>query len=206
MSNKTLQRTIRARFKRLSHLPARLGAISLAVCLSAFTTPSVDAATQGAAGNLSSTGTLDIDLVMGFRARISGLADMALGQWSGTGSMTANDNICVGGNYFGGGYRIRASGDGEPGDPSAFTLSNGASQIKYDAYFNDVADAGAGRVPLTGGVTLTGQTGAGLPRVFNYFFGCVINNANISIEVPEAELTGGGGFYNGTLTLLLLPE
>jgi len=153
----------------------------------------------------TSTGSLDVDLVIGFRARITGLADMPLGDWSGSGPMTANDNICIGVNYFGGGYRIRASGDGEPGDPSAFTLSNGATQISYNAFFND-ATGTAGRVPLTGGVTLTGQNAANLPRVFNFFFGCVANNANISIEVPEAELTGGFGTYNGTLTLTLLPE
>lgn len=206
MSKQTFERTISAPGVRLARLPIRLGTLFFATLLSALTTMTVGAANQGPFGYGSSTGSVDIDLILGFRARISGLADMNLGTWSGAGSMTADDNICIGVNYFGGGYRIRASGDGEPGDPSAFTLTNGASQIKYDAFFNDQPDAGAGRVPLTGGVTLTGQSAANLPRLFNYFFGCVANNANISIEVPESELAGSTGSYNGTLTLTLLPE
>ena len=205
MSNQTLNRNSRPTSNRFARLPARLGALGLAALMTVSTPFEADAATQGAFGFGASTGSVDVDLVIGFRARISGLADMPLGDWSGTGPMTANDNICVGVNYFGGGYRIRASGDGEPGDPSAFTLSNGATQISYNAFFND-APGTAGRVPLTGGVTLTGQNAANLPRVFNFFFGCVANNANISIEVPESELSGGFGTYNGTLTLTLLPE
>lgn len=195
----------RTTLRRFARLPARLGTLCVAALLCVSTPLEVDASTQGQIGFGSSTGSVDIDLIVGFRARISGLADMPLGEWSGTGPLAANDNICIGVNYFGGGYRIRASGDGEPGDPSAFTLSNGATQIGYNAFFNDATGTN-GRVPLTGGVTLNGQNAANLPRVFNFFFGCVANNANISIEVPEAELTGGFGTYNGTLTLTLLPE
>ena len=205
MSQELLHSKPRKAPRRFARLPARLGTLCLAIFLCVSTPLEVDAATQGQFGFGSSTGSVDVDLIIGFRARISGLADMPLGDWSGTGPMTADDNICVGVNYFGGGYRIRASGDGEPGDPSAFTLSNGATQISYNAFFNDATGI-AGRVPLTGGVTLTGQNAANLPRVFNFFFGCVANNANISIEVPEAQLSGGFGTYNGTLTLTLLPE
>jgi len=205
MSQKTLHRTLRPTLRRCARLPARLVAFCLASVMCVSTHVGVNAAVQGPFGFGSSTGSVDVDLIIGFRARISGLADMPLGDWSGTGPMTANDNICVGVNYFGGGYRIRASGDGEPGDPGAFTLSNGANRITYNAFFNDATGV-AGRVPLTGGVTLNGQNAANLPRVFNFFFGCVANNANVSIEVPESELTGGFGTYNGTLTLTLLPE
>ena len=166
------------------------------------------AANQGPLGNTSSTGDIDVDLVLGLLTRISGLTDFPLGVWSGTGPLTANDNICIGrtgSGFFSGSYRIRASGDGEPGDPSAFTLTNGASRIYYRAYFNDVPNAGGGRQQLIGGSTLTGQSGFGLFQAFN-MFGCLFNNANISIEVPESELAGGTGTYTGTLTLLLLPE
>lgn len=206
MSSKDLQSEIARGTTLAIRTSARLGSACLLACLLIAAQPTALAATQGAPGNTSSTGSVDVDLVIGFRTRISGLEDFNLGTWSGAGSLTANDNICVGGNYFGGGYRIRASGDGEPGDPAAFTLSNGASRIKYNTFFNDVPNAGPDRVPMVGGVTLTGQTGTSFPRIFNFFFGCVANNANISIEVPESELLGGTGSYSGTLTLLLLPE
>jgi|GEM_PF-955841 len=166
------------------------------------------AAVQGPQGNTSSSGSVDVDLVLGLLTRISGLNDIALGTWSGAGSLTGNDNLCIGrtgAGFFSGPYRIRASGDGEPGNPSAFTLSNGALSLNYRAWFNDAANAGPARQELTPGVTLTGQNSFGLFQTFN-MFGCVFQNANISIEVPESELSGGTGTYSGTLTLLLLPE
>ena len=131
MSSKDLQSEIVRGATHARQSSARWVTLCLLSCLLVTAQPSALAATQGAPGNTSSTGSVDVDLVIGFRTRISGLEDFQLGTWSGSGSLTANDNICVGGNYFGGGYRIRASGDGEPGDPSAFTLSNGASRIKY---------------------------------------------------------------------------
>ena len=82
----------------------------------------IHAANQGNLGNTSSAGTVDIDLVLGLRTRISGFNDLALGVWSGSGSLTGNDNLCIGqsgASFLVGNYRIRASGDGEPGDPSA---------------------------------------------------------------------------------------
>ena len=170
--------------------------------------PPTFAAQQGSSG-LDSDGSIDVTLVTGNNVRLSGLADMALGTWSGAGSMSADDNICIGRtgiSLFGtGSYRIHASGDGEPGDPAAFTLSNGFNQIHYNAFFNDAVGT-AGRQQLTPGVAMTGQTGFGFWLVFNYLFGCFNENANISIEVPETELTGGAGNYTGTLTLVLIPE
>ena len=53
---------------------------------------------------------------------------------------------------------------------------------------------------------LTGQSGFGLAFFFNMIFNCAVQNANISIEVPEAELSSGAGNYAGTLTLTLIPE
>ena len=171
--------------------------------------PSVLGAAQGTTGT-TSTGNVDIFYVQGLQARINGFADMPLGTWSGSGPMTANDNICVGRTgvplFSGGGtYAILASGDGEPGNPAAFTLTNGITQISYNAFFNDAAGT-AGRQQLTPGVVLTGQTGFGLWYFFNMIFNCAVANANLSIEVPETELQGAAGNYVGTLTLTLIPQ
>lgn len=165
-------------------------------------------AQQGTAGS-TSTGSIDVTYTQGLNVRISGLADLNLGLWSGTGDLNGNDDLCIartGVGFFGSGlYRINASGDGAPGNPSAFTLTNGVNSINYNAWFNDQAGT-TGRQPLTAGVTLLNQSSGGIQFFFNMLFGCAINNANISIEVPATELAGAAGNYAGTLTLLLIPE
>lgn len=170
--------------------------------------PSALAAVQGDPGT-TSTGNVDINLVTGLNVRISGLADMPLGVWDGVNDVNSSDNLCIGRtgvSFFGSGpYRILASGDGEPSDPAAFTLSNGASRISYNAFFNDQTGT-AGRQALTPGVALTGQSGFGFWQILNYLFGCSVDNANVSIVVPASELSGAAGVYTGTLTLILIPE
>lgn len=166
------------------------------------------AATQGSVGS-TSNGSIDIVYSQGINVLIDGLADLSLGTWSGSGAMEANDDICIGRSgvgFFGTGlYRIRASGDGEPAFPAAFTLTNGFNRIHYNVYFNDEAEL-TGRTQLSPGVILSNQSSFGLFFIFNMLFGCSAQNANISIEVPETELSGAAGTYTGTLTLLLIPE
>ena len=167
------------------------------------------AAVQGTAGP-TTNGSVDVTLVQGLNVRINGLADMPLGVWGGAGALTADDNICIGRTGVplfssAGTYRILASGDGEPGDPAAFTLSNGPRQMYYRAFFNDQTGT-AGRQELTAGVALTNQNSFGLFYFFNMIFTCGAENANISIEVAEAQLSGAGGVYTGTLSLMLIPE
>ena len=173
-----------------------------------FCSLSAFAAQQGSVGPTSS-GNIDITYTQGLNVRISGMNDISLGTWSGTGDLAGDDNICIGRSgvgFFGSGtYRILASGDGAPGNPAAFTLSNGVNTLTYEAYFNDQTGI-VNRQPLTPGVALTNQSSGGFVFVFNLLFGCVFQNANISIVVPEAELNTGAGNYTGTLSLLLIPE
>lgn len=190
-----------------STLRRRLVATALSLLL--FALPA-SGAVQGDSGP-ESTGTVDINLISGLVVRITGLDDLPLGQWSGTGDLAGNDNFCIGRSgvaLFGQNpYRIRAQGDGVPGDPAAFVLRNGPRTISYNAFFNDQVGT-ADRQPLTPGVALTGQTDFGLRQVFNILNGlnCVNLNANISVVVPETELQGASGAYTGTLTLVMLPE
>ena len=169
----------------------------------------VNAASQGNLGT-TSNGTMTLIYVQGIRARISGFVDMPLGTWNNSGPLTDNTDICVGRTGVSrtgtGVYRIEARGNGTSGNPAAFTLSNGASEIFYNVFFNDTIGT-AGRVPLTAGVQLTGQTGAGRELTLNSLTGqCNNENANISIEVPEVELQGAIGVYTGTLTVMLIPD
>lgn len=181
----------------------------LVFAMTSMLAPLGHGATQGALGPTTS-GTVDITYVQGLNVRISGLADMPLGTWGGSGPLTAQDDLCIGRTGVGlfssaGTYRILASGDGAPGNPAAFTLGNGATRINYRAFFNDQPGTG-GRQELTAGLALTGQSSFGLWYFFNMVFGCAVQNANISIEVPETELSGANGAYVGTLTLTLMPE
>ncbi len=166
------------------------------------------AAVQGNPGP-SSTGSVDINLIMGLNVRLSGLNDLALGTWSGSGDVAGDDNLCIGRTgigFFGSGlYRILASGDGRPGNPAAFTLSNGATQIEYEAFFNDQTGT-AGRQPLVPGAALTNQSGFGGWFALNYLFGCVVENANVSVVIRDPVLRAAAGPYSGTLTLVLIPE
>ncbi|MGI9324758.1 MAG: hypothetical protein ACR2PZ_06030 [Pseudomonadales bacterium] len=166
------------------------------------------AAVPGSPGP-TSTGSLDINLIMGLNVRISGLNDLPLGTWSGSGDVAGDDDLCIGRTgigFFGSGlYRILATGDGRPGNPAAFTLSNGATQIEYEAFFNDQTGV-VGRQPLVPGAALTSQSGFGGWFALNYLFGCAVQNANISVVIRDSVLRGAAGPYSGTLTLVLIPE
>lgn len=167
------------------------------------------AASQGATGD-SSTGQVEVNLTTGLSTRLTGLADFTFGPLDNSVDAAANQNICVGrsgvGFFANGTYRVRATGDGDPTDVSAFTLTNGTDRIYYDVFFNDALGT-TGRAPLTAGVTLTSQQGLGLFHIFNLVFGCVARNANLSIDIPAAARAGvSSGVYTGTLTLVLIPD
>jgi spore coat protein U-like protein len=164
----------------------------------------LQAATQGSSGT-SSGGTVEINIVKNRLIVIKGLRDFNFGNWnSGDGTLSDNDDVCIGKTDLGAPYGIRAAGNGNGFDPAAFTLSNGVDQINYNVYWNDANGTG-GNAQLTPGLILHGQTGTALSFLFNLFI-CT-NNANIQIEIPDTELqAASGGIYSGTLTLLVIPD
>ena len=188
--------------KSIRYLFVRLLQILL---IAVVLTSSLKAATQGSLGN-TSTGTIEIGVSINRFVVIRGLRDFNFGLWNlGDGTLTDNDNVCIGKNAIGGPYAIRAAGNGNGIDPAAFTLNNGADQINYNVYWND-APGVAGNVQLTPGVILHGQTGSFFSFLFN-LFGFCISNANVQIEIPDTELqVANNGSYSGTLTLLIIPD
>ncbi len=179
-------------------------ALTLLLCLTAPQT--LFAATQGNFGATSEGGS-DVFIVLGLQGLITGLNDLSLGPWSGTGPLTANDNLCVGlmGTTQ---YQIRAEGDGNTTDPAAFTLVNGTDVLYYRAFFNDRNQVKvATSTRLTGGQLLPQQNDLNATRVVNNMGGCIATNANIYLEITQAELQQAVlGTYSGTLTLTLVPE
>ena len=157
-------------------------------------------ATQGSLGN-NSSGDLEINLTLGLLARITGLSDIAFGNWTG-GDLTADQNICVG-LYGTNTFRLRATGSGDLNSANAFALSNGSDYIPYRVYFND-QNGLSGRTELTAATALTNQTAG---AAFWNIFGCLINNANLSVLIEETELaSASAGNYTGTLTVTVIPE
>ncbi len=160
----------------------------------------VFSATQGSLGN-NSSGDIEINLTLGLLARISGLTDIAFGSWAG-GDLTANQNICVG-LYGTNTFRLRATGSGDINSANAFALYNGSDYIPYRVYFND-QNGLTGRTELTAATTLTNQTAG---SAFWNIFGCLINNANLSLLIEETDLaSASSGNYTGTLTVTVIPE
>ena len=182
--------------------------VLLTFCIIACCTLSIShvrAATQGSQG-ATSTGTIETVVTIGRLIWIRSLRDFNFGVWNiGDGTLTDNDNVCIGKNDFFGPYAVRAAGNGDGFDPSAFTLSNGVDQIYYNVYWNDANGTG-GNQPLTPGLILHGQTGSAFIFFLNVIGFC-FTNANVEIEIPDTELqAASGGNYTGTLTLLIIPD
>lgn len=163
------------------------------------------AATQGSL-SATSLGSVDVNIVVDETIIIHDLRDFNFGVWNvGDGTLTDNDDVCIGKTNFGAPYAVRASGDGDGFDPAAFTLSNGANQIYYNVYWNDEIGT-SGNVQLSPGLTLYGQTGS-VPSFAQNRNNCNRPNANIEVEITDTELqTATSGVYSGTLTLLVIPD
>lgn len=149
----------------------------------------------------TSSGASEITVTLGLLSRISGLSDFNLGNWT-SGDLSANDNLCVG--LFGSSnYRIRAIGDGDGNDINAFALSDGSNFIPYRVFYNDQAGL-SGRAELTAATSLSSMTAG---SAFWNLFGCLVDNANLSILIEKPNLlSASAGIYTGTLTLIVIPE
>ena len=196
--------------KNLLKKTLQCGVLSLFVATNTF------AATQGTEG-ATSTGSVDITAVNGEFALIFGLDDVDLGSWSGTGDLSADEQICVAvsstiATFLGQprSYRLRATGDGTAANPNAFTLSNGVEQINYRVMLTD----NNRQIEMLPGDIISGNQFIG-NAAYNAniaaFFGgaanpCITPNATITILVEEAELAAGSGTHTGTLTLELAAE
>ena len=199
--------TLKSRYivdKQLSRILSLLFASLFIVSVSLLQS-SIQAATQGSQG-ATSTGTIENIVIVGRQIWIRSLRDFNFGVWNvGDGTLSDNDNVCIGKNDFFAPYAVRAAGDGDGLDPAAFTLSNGADQIYYNVYWNDANGTG-GNQQLTPGLVLHGQTGAPFVFFLNVI-GLCITNANLQIEISDTELQSAtGGNYTGTLTLLIIPD
>jgi hypothetical protein len=154
------------------------------------------AATDGTLGS-TSTGTLSITLGIQDLVRISGLADMALGNYTGAGDLNSNEDVCVYRNGPSGQYKVTASAS-----EGAFALKAGSNAIPYKVYFNDATGV-SGETLLTYSAISGAQSGAN-----NQSVDCSVGgkSSNVHVQLLETDLQAAApGAYSGTLILTVEP-
>lgn len=156
------------------------------------------AATQGAIG-ATSTGTTVITAVIPNLVRITGLNDISLGTWSGTGDMVGSDSLCVWSTTRK--YKLTATGSGAS---NAFTLTDGAptpTTIPYSVQWAQSTGASSGTA-LTSGTQISGQVTSATSTT------CASGtNSTVIVTVLDANLQASpAATYTGTLTLVVAPE
>ncbi len=164
-----------------------------------FTAPA-QAATQGNLG-ATSNASVAISASVPARARLSGLADIALAGVNPASNAVASRNLCTWSNTASKGYRITASGSGAA---SAFTLANASLTVPYTVQWNQASGqtSGTALTPGTASTTftstathqqcLTGPTASA---------SLVVTITSAALQTMQANTT-----YSGTLTLLMTPQ
>lgn len=149
---------------------------------------------------LAWAGTLIFAPEAAAQVQISGLSDLQLGVWSGSGDLEGVVNHCVLGAH-GGRYAIEATGAGSGG---AFVLLNGPGALPFHV---DYSDDGGGWSQMSPGVPLTGQRGAPNQNQFERCLAGQKSPQRVRVRVLAQDLgTAVAGSYDGSLTLLVTPE
>ncbi len=157
------------------------------------------AATDGTVGETSEA-TSDISLTVNNLVKISGIADWAIGTYTGPSSLTlTKQERCV----------VAGNDDSTPSyqvtiesDTGAFKLdrtAGNADDIAFTVAWND--EAADGGTAVEHGVALTGQTG------IHTLLATATENANLRIVVTESDIEGAqSGTYEATLSVEIAPE
>lgn len=162
----------------------------------------VNAATQGTVGT-SSTGTLDVSILVPDLVLVNNLDDVALTYAPAGGDVVASESFCIWatpGTF----YTLSISSVTPTGTPT-FEAQGAGSSVQYTVDFDDQV-AGATWEAVTEGATLdngaAGYTGANGATP-----GCVTDNARLRITAAEAGNldAADAGVYLDTLTLLVQP-
>jgi hypothetical protein len=176
----------------------------LLTAFSAVAAYQVSAATDGVL-SASSSGSLDITFSVDVAGIIVDLEDFNFGNWSGSGELRDNDDLCIGTTGTAE-YIIRADGQGAGNN---FVLSNGSNELAYRVFWNDTIGT-AGNFELAAGVQSTNMTNP--PNTFSTTDGinytCTGDrDANVEVVIDEAALQGAeAGAYSGVLTLTMVPQ
>jgi hypothetical protein len=158
------------------------------------------AATDGTLG-ATSTGTSAVSLTISPLYKISGIADIALGSYSGTGALTGNDDVCV---YSNGGttYHVKVTDDTALSSASfAVEDATHTFQIPMTVKWNS-ATGTTGNAAVAYNTQLAG-TGANTTSSDCSVGG---NSANLQVNLDATALQAApAAAYSSTLTLLIEP-
>jgi hypothetical protein len=134
------------------------------------------------------------------QVQISGLSDLPLGVWSGSGDLEGIVDHCVRGPQ-GGRYAIQATGVGSGG---TFVLLSGPGSLPFQV---DYSDDGGGWSQMSPGVPLTGQRGAPNQNQFERCLAGQTSPQRVRVRVLAQDMGAAvAGSYDGSLTLLVTPE
>ena len=155
----------------------------------------VFAATDGTLG-ATSTGDLSMSLSIPNLAKLTDVADLNFGTYSGSGNPAQDDDVCVYTNNPSGQYKVTAKGSGAA---FAFTMTNGTQTIPYSVKWNTVSGTNLNfaltantQTTTLSGANTTSQTCAGL------------KNANFQVTMTRAAvLSVPAGTYTAILTLII---
>ena len=171
--------------------------IALASALAGAATGAL-AANDGSLGT-SSTGDLGVSLAIADRVQITGLDDIPLGTYGGSGNLTGSAAFCVYRNGTGL-YDLEATSANE--QAGTFKASNGTNDIDYavkvdedtDASDGILVDSGTAETGLQGHASATDCGGS--------------DNASLQVSFAEADLQAAptSSAYNDTITLLVTPN
>jgi spore coat protein U-like protein len=169
-----------------------VSALFAALLAAAPFTPSAHAASQGTLGATSS-GSIDIDLIIPNLAQISGLDDLST-TWTG-GNVAMTENFCVFSTTRS--YTIQA--DSANGTGTDFRLHNGGNYIVYDVDWTDTAPVtvnlnhGSPSATLASSAT-SATCGGG-------------TNTSLTVNIVGTAISAvPAATYTDTLTLLVTPQ
>lgn len=149
----------------------------------------------------SAVGTTDffVRISVATAAQVSGLSNINLGVWDGTGDIVADENFCVYSNTAGATYELSISSPNQDGAGNFYLANPGATvTIPYQLRFKDDVSPG-------GGVLVTGATLAGNGN--NNLADCGgLDNAKLSVNLLAADLGAAAkDTYSDTVTLVVVP-
>ena len=155
------------------------------------------AANDGTLGS-SSSGDLGVTLAVADRVQITGLEDIALGTYSGSGPLTGSATFCVYRNGTGL-YDLVATSANELA--GGFVATDGTNDIGYGVKVDADTDASDGVVVASG----TAETGLAGHASATDCGGS--ENASLEVSFLEADLQAAPtGAYADTITLLVTPN
>lgn len=154
----------------------------------------------GSTSNPSSA-ELDVSLTVPTMYRISGVGDLAFGSYSGSGSLTLNDDVCVWTNAASGSYRVTAKGDGTDFAFVVKKQGDTSKTIPYSVLWNDESGT-TGAISLSANVTSTNQTGANSQSISCSSGSNATGNFKVTLSQSDL-LKAVSGSYSGVLTLVI---